>query len=157
MKTHWKKLNNPDYIGAYELMTGDGPIELDVTIKTVSNEIVTGPNNRKDECIVAKLKGHKPFILNATNAKTIEKLADSPFIEDWNGLRITLYVAKVRAFGETVDALRVKDSLPKLPEFTPDHSKWEAAKNAIKNGSTDVESIRKSYTLSKANEKLLLA
>ena len=157
MKTHWKKLNNPDYIGAYELMTGDGPKDLDVTIKSVTKEIVTGPNNRKDECIVAKLKGHKPFILNATNAKTIEKLADSPFIEDWHGLRITLYVAKVRAFGETVDALRVKDSLPKLPEFTPENPKWDAAKKAIKNGSTDIESIRKSYTLSKANEKLLLS
>ena len=155
IKTHWKRLANKDYIGAYELMTGDEPIDLDVQIVSVEKKTVVGPNNRQDECIVANLKGQKPLILNATNAKTIEKLAASPFIEDWAGLRITLYVAQVRAFGETVDALRIRETKPKLPEFTPNHKKWDAAKEAIKNGSTDIGSIKKEYTLSSVNEELL--
>lgn len=152
MKTHYRKLANPDYIGAYELMTGDKPIELVVIIESVANVVVTGANNRQDECIVAKLKGHKPMILNATNCKTIAKLADSPYIEDWAGLKMTLFVAKVKAFGETMDALRIRDKAPKLPELTPDHAKWNAAVEALKNKSTTIEAIKASFSLSAENE-----
>lgn len=156
MKTHWKKLNNPDYIGAYELMVGDDPIELTVEIVSVTNETVTGLNNRRDECIVARLKGQKPMILNATNAKMIAKIADSPYIEDWAGVKITLYVAKVKAFGETVDALRVKSKTTLQQDMSPKHPKWKGAVKALKNGSTTIEAIKQVYNLTEANEKLMI-
>ena len=39
MKTHWKKLRNPNYIGSYELADGDGKYnELTVTIESVLKE-----------------------------------------------------------------------------------------------------------------------
>lgn len=155
MKTHWKKLNNPDYIGAYELMNGDEATELVVQIESVSKELIKGP--KTEEGIIAKLKGQKPLILNATNAKMITKLTDSPYIEDWSGISIILYVAKVRAFGETVDALRIKDELPSKKALTPKHPKWSSAKESIKAGQTTVEAIRQVYTLSDANEKKLLS
>lgn len=154
-KTHWKKLNNPDYIGAYELMNGEEATELVVTILEVKKETVTGPNNRSDECIVAKLKDQKPFIINATNAKTITKLAESPYIEDWAGLSIILYVAQVKAFGDTVDALRVRDRLPEKEELTPKHKRWEGAKKAIASGSATIEQVKEKFKISAANEKLL--
>lgn len=154
-KTHWKKLNNPDYIGAYELMNGEEATELVVTITKVSKKTVTGPNNRSDECIVAELKGQKPFIINATNAKTITKLADSPYIEDWAGLSIILYVAQVKAFGDTVDALRVRDVLPEKEELTPKHKRWEGAKKAIQSGAATIEQVKEKFKISAANEKLL--
>ena len=59
--THWKKLINPDYLGAYSL---DGMKELNVTIEKVVREMVTGTGGKKEECTVAYLKNQKPFIVS---------------------------------------------------------------------------------------------
>jgi hypothetical protein len=160
-KTHWKVLQHPDYIGAYALMKGDTNIELNVKIESVRREIVTGPDGKKEECTIMTIPPHKPMILNATNQKNLTKAISSPFIEDWGGKVVTLYVAKVKAFGDTVDALRIKDKLPDLkkPEFTPEHKKWAGAIQAIKDKTNTVdstiESIKKSFDLSPAHEKLI--
>ena len=34
----------------------------------------------------------KPMILNATNSKTLRSLTNSPFIEDWAGFKVSIYV-----------------------------------------------------------------
>lgn len=156
-KTHWKKLYNPDYIGAYVLMNGDAPIDLNVTIISVAKKMIEGEAGKKEECTVATLKGQKPWILNATNQKSITKALGSPFIEDWAGKTVTLYVAKVRAFGETVDALRVRPEAPtiKLPELTPNHARWEGAKTALAAKNTTIADIKKSFIITPENEKLL--
>jgi hypothetical protein len=155
-KTHWKLLQNSDYIGAYTLQDGKDN-ELTVTIQKVSREKVTGADGKEEQCTVCHLVGQKPMILNATNQKTMAKLFASPYIEDWAGKKMTLYVAKVKAFGDTVDALRVRPTVPKLPELTATHPKWEGAKVALKAGNTTIEAIRKSFILSIDNEKLLSA
>ena len=54
----------------------------------------------------------KPMILNSTNAKMIQKLLKTPYIEEWSGHRIQIGVEMVKAFGEIVDALRVRNFLP---------------------------------------------
>lgn len=156
-KTHWKKLQHPDYIGAYELMDGTPNKELTVTITKVAREQITGADGKKEECTVCYLHGQKPMILNSTNQKVMQKLFDSPYIEDWAGKKMTLYVARVKAFGDTVDALRVRPTAPKLPELTPTHEKWQGAMTALKAGNTTIEAIRKNYILSSENEKLLTA
>lgn len=157
-KTHWKKLTHPDYIGAYELMDGsDKAKEIVVIINEVKREVITGADGKKEECTVAHLRGQKPMILNATNQKAITKAMGSPYIQDWFGRPITLYVAKVKAFGETVDALRVRDKAPvvTLPELSPSHPKWNDAKKAVAAGNTNVDAIREKYLLTVENEKLL--
>uniref|UniRef100_UPI00195858C5 hypothetical protein n=1 Tax=Fusobacterium mortiferum TaxID=850 RepID=UPI00195858C5 len=77
-----------------------------------SKEMVMGADGKKEECIVATLKNQKPFILNVTNCKTISTLLETPYIEEWKGKSITLYVQQVKAFGEVVDALRVRAGKP---------------------------------------------
>ena len=47
--THWKKLMNPDYLGAYALEPGQ---DLIATIKSVGNEEVTGTDGKKEICSV---------------------------------------------------------------------------------------------------------
>lgn len=116
-KTHWKKLENPDYLGAYALEPGK---DLVVTIKSVGQEEVYNPsNNKKETCTVAHFteKGIKPMILNVTNNKTIAKIYDTPYIEDWVGKSIAIYIAKVKAFGETVEALRIRKQVPTIEKF----------------------------------------
>ena len=103
--THWKKLTDPNYIGAEILQPGQ---ELTLVIERVVKEQVKSAAGT-NECIVAYFKGAKKgMILNKTNCKIISKRLDSPYIEQWVGKSITIYAAKVRAFGELVEALRVK-------------------------------------------------
>lgn len=110
-KTHWKKLNNPDYLGAYAFQPGEEKV---VTIKEVKRETVFNPSSSgKEECTVAYfVEDVKPMILNATNCKTIQRVWGTPFIEDWKNRKITLRVKKISAFGEMVDAVRVSPDRP---------------------------------------------
>lgn len=155
-KTHWKKLRNPDYIGAYELMTGGEAKDMVVTIVNVKKEKLK--TEKGEEGSVAYLKNQKPMILNTINNKNITKALGSPYIEDWVGKSITLYVVRIKAFGEQVDALRVRDTAPKEPtkeDLNPKHEKWKVAIDAIKSGSTTIEAIQKKYNVNDENLKLL--
>jgi len=152
--THWKKLTNPNYIGSYSLDDGK---DLTVTIERVNQEKVKGTDGTDEDCIVAYIKGYKPMILNKTNCKAIEQLHGTPMIEEWAGKQITLFIAKVSAFGSTVDALRIRPVVAevKKEDLNPKHPKWDGAKKAIESGSTTIERIKKTYTLTKKNEEEL--
>jgi hypothetical protein len=152
MKTHWKKLTNPNYLGSYSIEPGE---TLTVKLNKVVKEMVTGADSKKEECIVAYLQDQKPMILNKTNCKSIAKIYDSPFIEDWTGKNIILYVAKIKAFGDIVEALRVKEQLPELPELTPEHEKWQGAKKSITDKTYTIAQLKKHFKISPENEKLL--
>lgn len=155
-KTHWKKLDNPNYLGAYSLMDGSDK-DLIVQIEKVITEDVK-TDRGSESCKVMHLKGQKPMILNTTNSRTIAQVLGSPYIEDWTGQSIILYVAKIKAFGESMDALRVRPTKPKteLPELTPDHDKWDGAVKAVAAGSVTIQQIKAKYKLSESNKQLLL-
>lgn len=113
--THWKKLENPDYIGSYAFQPGETKT---LTIARVVREMIHGVDGKTEECTVVYFsEPEKPLILNVTNAKAISKIAGSPYIEKWAGVRVYLHVEKVKAFGEVVDAVRVKKTAP--PQATP--------------------------------------
>ena len=72
--------------------------------------MVKNMDGKDESCIVARIKGaKKPLILNKINCKLITKVLGTPYIEQWGGGKVILYVAKVKAFGEVVDAVRVKN------------------------------------------------
>lgn len=107
--THWKKLTDPKYIGSYDFKPEQ---ELKVTIEKIENvniELFNGKKLETKNCILAHFKGaKKPMILNKENMKIITKVTATPYIEQWVGKELTLYVTKVAAFGSMVDAVRVK-------------------------------------------------
>ena len=106
-KTHYKKFLNPDYLGAYALEDGR---DIILTIGSIKQDTVVGTDGKKEVCSVCHFreKNVKPMILNATNSKTIAKLFDSPYVEDWVGHRIQIGIERVKAFGDVWDALRVR-------------------------------------------------
>ena len=150
--THWKKLTNIDYIGAYSLQPGE---ERTVKILSVGKQKVKGSDGKEAECIVAKLENEKPMILNRTNCKTLTKLFQTPFVENWKNAEVIIYAENVKAFGDMVEALRIRPTKPPLPELTPDSPKWVGAVEAVKAGTT-IEAIEKKYSLTTANKKLLV-
>lgn len=108
--THWKKLTNPNYLGVYSLEDGKDMI---LTIDKLRKEQVVGSEGKKDECLVCYfVENVKPMIMNKTNLKQIEKLVGSPMIEEWHGFKIQVGSERVKAFGEIVDALRVRKEKP---------------------------------------------
>jgi len=154
-QTHWKKLTNPNFLGSYSLDPGKDKI---VTITKVVKEQVTNGDGKKQDAIVAYLNGEKPMILNKTNCKIISKIYDCPYIEDWAGKQIILFSTKVKAFGEEVEALRIRPNKPnnKKQELTPKHEKWAGAVKALKEGNVTIESIKKTYELSEQNQQKLI-
>lgn len=156
-KTHFKKLRNVNYIGSYELMTGGEPKDLDVEIVKATKENVQN-GDKSEQAMVIYLKNQKPFIVNSTNAKSISSALGSPYIEDWVGKRITLYVSRIKAFGDWHDALRVRKDAPKeqsKEDLNPQHEKWNGAVKALKEKKTTIEAIQKAYNVNDENLKLL--
>jgi len=153
MKTHIKKLRNPNYIGSWDLMDENGIAKNRIfTISGVKNEMVFDGKGGNEECTVLEFSSSKPMILNSTNIKTICKVLDTPFIEDWIGKKIELTVKKIKAFGEMHDALRIVST---DLELTPKHPKWAGAKKALLEKTVTIEAIKKTYTISTENEKLI--
>lgn len=113
--THWKKLSNPNYLGAYSIENGK---DIVLTIRNIRQEEVIGTDGKKEECIVCYwVEPQKPMILNATNAKMIQKLLGTPYIEQWAGHKVQIGIEKVKAFGDVVEALRIRKFLPKAVDI----------------------------------------
>lgn len=112
-KTHWKKMTNPDYIGVYALEEGK---DLIGTIKSVTREQVKGEGGKSEECTVVYFveKNIKPLVCNATNAKTISKIYETPYVEEWAGKKIQLFASTAKLKGETVEALRIRPFIPNV-------------------------------------------
>lgn len=152
MKTHWKTLKNPNYLGSWDLFNENGEAyQITTTITGVKKDMVHDGKGGQDECIVMGLKDYKPMILNSTNLKQVSKKYGN-FIEDWNGKSITIGVEKIKAFGEMHDALRI---LKGLPDLNPKHPIWSKVKEAVDTGKSTIAQVRTKYELSKENETLL--
>lgn len=145
-KTHWKKLVNPNYLGAYSLNPGQ---ELILTIKKVVREKVIGAAGKKEECTVCYfVENVKPMIFNRLNQKTISKIHGTPYIEDWEGKQIQVYAEMVDAFGERVEALRVRPTMPNKikPELMFETDAYTKAVDFVKGGGS-IDDIKKKYTV----------
>lgn len=151
-KTHWKKLINPGYIGAYALPEGE---DLTVKIDFVQVEEVTGAQGKKDVCTVAHLVNEKPMILNVTNSKTIAKLY-GPYIEDWQGQLITLFASTARMGGETVECLRIRPQVAERKAKPISDDRLEKAIKSIKEGTYTTDKLRAAFILTEKQEAKLI-
>jgi hypothetical protein len=120
--------------------------------------MISGSDGKKEECTVVHFsEAYKPMIMNVTNQKMISKLADSPYIEQWVGKQFKLVVVKIKAFGEVVDALRVKSEKVAKPVLTIGTANFEACKKAYKADATQLDKIKAKYDVSKEVEEALNA
>jgi hypothetical protein len=150
-KTHWKRLQNPDYIGAYSLDEGQ---DLTVTIDYVVREQITGTGGKKEECTVAHLVKNKPMILNATNSKTIARLYGN-YIEDWAGQQITLYATTTKMGGETVECLRIRPKVTIREKPSISDARLDTAIEKIQGGQYTAEKLRANFELTSEQDAKL--
>ena len=148
-KTHWRTFHPSKYIGSADFNENERKV---LTIVKAGREGVKDDKGREDTCLVIHFKeDEKPMICNVTNSKAIDKVAGSSFIEDWKGVRIELYTTPVSAFGEMVDAVRVKPAPPKItkPDLTESHPAFSKVYEAVQGGYTRSD-VEKKYTVSDA-------
>lgn len=135
-KTHYRKAFDSPYLSSADI--------VEPTVLTVNHVRLEADRTKKTKDVfntayfvekeIRPGEKLKPMILNATNSKTMKGLAGSAFIDDWNGIRITVYVDGAVRFGkETVEGLRISPVSPVKRALTPEKKKaWENAKEAFK-------------------------
>lgn len=107
---HWKKTTNPNYIGSWDFDDGKDMI---VKVKDVRQELIDNQQGKKEEKLVMHFEGDvKPLIMNKTNMGATEKATGTPYIDEWIGKKLQLYVTLVSAFGETTMAVRIREFAP---------------------------------------------
>ena len=90
-----------------------GWIGIAVVAVIIIAALVKCTGGKKEECIVCHWQeDQKPMILNVTNCKTIAKIAGTPYIEKWSGIRIQIGQDVTKFGGELVECLRVRKDPP---------------------------------------------
>jgi hypothetical protein len=133
--THFRKVFDSPYLSSMDVVD---PITLTITRVTQEGDKTKKSKDQFNTAYFAEKEVRpgeklKPMILNATNSKMLAKITGTPFIEQWGGTRITVYVEKGIKFGrETVDGLRVMPASNRKA-LTPENSRgWENAKAAYR-------------------------
>lgn len=114
---HFKTLFPSLYLGAHDLQGRD--VSLTMRRVIVEDLKTSGGSERKPTVYFVETQAkaaqaggeEKRLVLNKTNAKVIAKMY-GPEVNDWAGKRITIYSARVAAFGEEVDAIRIRPVPP---------------------------------------------
>ena len=122
-KTHYRKAFNSPYLSSADIvepttLTIDHVyLELDKSKKSkdvFNTAYFTAKELRPGEPL-------KPMILNACNSKMMKTITGSPFLDDWNGVAVTVYVDPNVKFGrETVEGLRIMKAEPQAAPATDD-------------------------------------
>lgn len=145
--THWKKVYNPDFLGSWDFEKGD----IIATIAYVKQEKVhnVNKNKKEDVPVLYFVEQIKPMICNKINGKRIQKLAKSPHIEKWKGLKIQIGTSQEKVAGELMDVVRVREFIniqPQQPAAQQiDPNEVAMAKVNIEGAST-LDELRNIYT-----------
>jgi hypothetical protein len=160
-KTHYRKAFDSPYLSSADLVEPTVltvrcvKLEPDKTKKT-KDHFNTAYFVEKEIRAGEKLK---PMILNATNSKTMKGLTGSAFIDDWNNVRITVYVDHNVKFGkESVEGLRINPRAPaEAKPLVPDMVKaWANAKAAfLRDGNLDA--VLERFTMTDEHQAQLQA
>jgi hypothetical protein len=135
-KTHFRKAFDSPYLSSADI--------VEPTVLTVKQVTLEKDRTKKTQDMfntawfvereIRQGEALKPMILNATNSKTMRGLTNSAFIDDWQNVRITVYVDHNVRFGkETLEGLRISPHAPEKRTLTPDNQKaWGNAIAAFK-------------------------
>lgn len=161
-KTHYRKAFDSPYLSSADIVEPTVltvkcvRLELDRTKKT-KDEFNTAYFVEKE---IRRGEPLKPMILNSTNSKTMKGLTGTPFIDDWNNVRITVYVDHNVRFGkETVEGLRISPHAPEAAPkpLTPAMTKaWANAKAAYKRDRS-LDAVLERVTMTAEHQQQLIA
>lgn len=160
-KTHYRKVFDSPYLSAADIVE---PVVLTIRCVQVEADKTKKTKDKMNTAYFAEREIRageplKPMILNATNSKMVAKITGSPFLEDWNGVTVEIYVDHNVRFGrETVEGLRIRPAAirPQKRELTPDNQKmWQRALDAYKREG-NLNAVEAHVYISEENRQLLI-
>lgn len=153
-KTHWRSIDKSDHFGAVDLDEMGGKTTATIIKVELKEDTVAG---KKAIYRIATFKENiKPLCVNTTNGKVLERAIGSKWIQDWFdiNIQVEMYVKSGIRFGrDTVDGVRFSKATkvdPKAaakPKALPALTKIDKAIAAIKAGTTTIEVLKKTYSL----------
>lgn len=158
-KTHYRKafdspyLSSADIVEPVVLTIAHVALEPDRTKKT--KDLFNTAHFVERELGGMKLK---PMILNATNSKTLKAITDSPYIEDWQNVKVTVFVDPNVKFGkEIMEGLRIRPAKLTKAVLTPENERnWANAKAAyLRDG--NLIAVLERVQISEEHQQLLMA
>lgn len=109
--SHYRNMYENKYLGAWDLFTADGrKLEPTVVIATVTAQEIVGEKGRKERKLVLTFlntKKNLPMICSKRNGKAVASLYGTN-TADWIGKPVTLFVERVAAFGDMVEAISIR-------------------------------------------------
>lgn len=159
-KTHYRKVFDSPYLSAADIVE---PVVLTIRCVQVEADKTKKTKDSMNTAYFAEREIRageplKPMILNATNSKMVAKITGSPFLEDWNGVQVEIYVDHNVRFGrETVEGLRIRPAAirPKR-ELTPSNQvMWQRAIDAYKREG-NLKQVEAHVHISEENRQLLI-
>lgn len=105
----YRSMFDRDYLGSWDLMGRD----VTVTIVKVEAGVLTSQGNKKTKKPVVHFDGkEKGLALNKTNARAIADMYGTN-TDNWLGKRITMYPTTTTFGRETVECIRVRNTIPR--------------------------------------------
>ncbi|EIF3594782.1 hypothetical protein LE678_003240 [Salmonella enterica] len=159
-KTHYRKAFDSPYLSSADI--------VEPTILTIARVALESDKTKKtkdvfntayfEERELRPGEKLKPMILNATNSKTLKGITGSPFLEDWGGVKVTVFVDKHVRFGkESVEGLRISPARVIKPSLTPEKTQaWSNAKAAYRRDG-NLDAVKSRMDISPAFEQQLIA
>lgn len=140
-KTHYRKAFDSPYLSSADITE---PTMLTVRCVLLEPDKTKKTKDKFNTAYFAETELRpgeklKPMILNATNSKTMRMITGSSFIDDWNNVRVTVYVDPNVRFGKDIlEGLRIRPVQPRS-QITPSQTKaWNNAKAAyLRDGNLD--------------------
>lgn len=159
-KTHFRKIFKSDHLSVADLedFTESGS-NLIFNISHVKQELGARVAGRKGDFNIAYFaEGIKPLVLNATNSKVMKNLTGSVFVEDWNNVRVLLYIDRMASFGgEVTGGVRINpNQQPEMKDLVDGTKPFD---NAVKAYQRDgnLDAVKKRRNVSKEVEALIHA
>lgn len=136
-KTHYRKAFNSPYLSSADIVE---PTVLTIVAVRLEKDQTKKTKDLFNTAYFAEKEIRhgeelKPFILNATNSRTMATLTGSKFIEDWANVPVTIYVdANVSFRRDIVEGLRISTERANTskPELQQDTPAWDRAIAAFK-------------------------
>ncbi|ECJ2534309.1 TPA: hypothetical protein JC323_004417 [Salmonella enterica] len=159
-KTHYRKAFDSPYLSSADI--------VEPTILTIARVALESDKTKKtkdvfntayfEERELRPGEKLKPMILNATNSKTLKGITGSPFLEDWGGVKVTVFVDKNVRFGkESVEGLRISPARVIKPSLIPEKTQaWSNAKAAYRRDG-NLDAVKSRMDISPAFEQQLIA
>lgn len=157
-KTHYRRVAKSDHLGVADLEDFiEQGSDLVFTIKEVKCEMGVSVAGKKGNHNIAYfVEKIKPLVLNPTNGKIMKLLTKTPWIEEWAGVTIKLYIDENVSFGkERTGGVRIAMQLPqpktddKKLEYIED-ARFEAALKSIADGDFTKERLLAKFILTES-------